>query len=90
MIVAHMHETNCDDDPTLEEPIDAVRAWREARLRNTTPRPTFYQPPPDDRPTVPPCAAVSGDEGADDAARLVVADQPDADVADVVSAAVQQ
>ena len=60
-------ELSSDDNPTLEEPIDAVRAWREARLRNTTPRPGTYTPPPDDRPTLPPSVSVSGAERADEA-----------------------
>ena len=62
----HDDELICDDNPTLEEPIDAVRAWREARLRNTTARPGTYTPPPDDRPTMPPSVAVSGADMADE------------------------
>ena len=63
-------ELEIDDNPTLEEPIDAVRAWREARRRNTTPRPLAYQPPADERPTMPPSvAAISGEETTSNEAR---------------------
>ena len=57
-------DPSSEEDPTLEHPTDAVRAWRDARHRNNTPRPAPYQPPPDDRPTLPPTttAAVSGED----------------------------